>query len=505
MTYGGKWNGAGPKIDVNSWKANTQLTSSSVSKDARRVSQHIWKALSTKGQCILSSSPLGGQPAPPTTSVPSPIVTDQPTSKPTQIPSKLPTTPKPTKVPSAPPTPKPTYSPTAVPTPSPSTSPTSSKPTKARTYFTVPPEDGRIWYQPSVHCMESVDCLTSPGIMFDVGVLKEPVSYGVRIESLLFEHIRRNATVDVYTIEGSSTDGEQVNNAWQRVGSIVVNAMKSSTKIDFDSSIVIPPGRVRGFYLFTRDTKNFFLVGPEVPSSTPWYDSNGISVLDGSVRFGTFGTKISGYYPTVQVGYEIATPPSTSPSAAPTPISKKVETYYTISPGSHCKDDCFAAPGFMFNVRNTNAATSEISITRISFEHLAPQQEKSVDLYRTIRSSYSGNEQNPSRWVKIAIVEVPKLTFNTVEFALDNPITLSRGEIVAFYIQTEENILLVRQKQEDENPTVNKVQLLYGSSVMNGAFRTPVEGYSWNGEVTFSSPKIAPAPSTKSSFVNILK
>ena len=81
------------------------------------------------------------------------------------------------------------------------------------------------------------------------------------------------------------------------------------------------------------------------------------------------------------------------------------------------------------------------------------------------------------------------MNFNTMEYVLDQPITLEAGEIVAFYIKTEENVLLVRQKREDENPTANNVQLLYGSSIMNGSFGIPVSGYSWNGAVTFTATK----------------
>ena len=475
MTYGGKWNGVGPKFDIDSWSVNPNLVSSSVSKDARRVSRHIWKTLASTGQCIVASP----KPAAPAAEAPTPILTVQPTnSKPTKVPSQLPISSKPTKVPSPPPTLKPTNLPSAVPTPS-------KRPTKAPTFFSEPPEDGRIWYQPNAHCMETSDCATAPGVMFDMVLLGNTSSNGVLIESLLFEHIRSNATVDIYTIQGSSLGIDQVSRPWTKVASATVNPSNSFTKIDFDFSVTLSPGGKRGFYLTNREADNFFIVGPSASPATPSYDTNGVTMQDGSVRFGTFGVKVRGYNPIVQAGYSMALQPKTTANLTTT--SLLLTPTYTLGPDYLCKDDCFVAPGFMFNVRNSNAAISEISITSISFEHLAAQQQRSVDLYRTIKSSYSGNEQSPSKWVKIASTDVPLKNFNTMEYFLDQPITLARGEIVAFYIKADENILLVRQKQEDEIPTANNVQLLYGSSIMNGGFGIPVSGYSWNGAVTFTA------------------
>ena len=339
--------------------------------------------------------------------------------------------------------------------------------------------------------METLNCATAPGVMFDMVLLTQPFSNGINIESLQFEHIRSNETVDVYTIEGSSLDKDQANRPWRQVASVVVNPSNTFTKIDFDSSVTILPGGIRGFYLTNRDRDNFFLVGPSDTSALPSQDSHGVAMQNGAVRFGTFGVNVPGYNPTVQAGYSMVQPPTTfaSPSATSQSVMQIPADTYTLGPDYLCKDDCFAAPGFMFNVRNTNAAISEISITRISFEHLAPQQQRAVDLYRIIGSSYTGNEQNPSKWVKIATTNVPQMNFNTMEYVLDQPITLEAGEIVAFYIKTEENVLLVRQKREDENPTANNVQLLYGSSIMNGSFGIPVSGYSWNGAVTFTATK----------------
>lgn len=479
MTYGGKWNGVGPKFDIDSWNANPNLVSSSVSKDARRVSRRIWETLASTGQCIVASP----KPAAPAAPAPTPMLTVQPTnSKPTKVPSQLPISSKPTKAPSPPPTPKPTDLPSAVPT-------SSKRPTKAPTFFSEPPEDGRIWYQPNAHCMESSDCATAPGVMFDMVLLEKPSSNGVLIESLLFRHIRSNATVDIYSIRGSSLGIDQVSRPWTKVASVTVNPSNSFTIIDFDFSVTMSPGGKRGFYLTNRESDNIFIVGPSGSLALPSYDINGVAMQDGSVRFGTFGVKVPGYNPIIQAGYSMALQPKTTANLTTTSLvltPKMVDTY-TIGPDYLCKDDCFVAPGFMFNVRNANAATSEISITSISFEHLAAQQQRSVDLYRTFKNSYSGNEQNPSKWVKIATTDVPLKNFNTIEYVLDQPITLARGEMVAFYIKAEENILLVRQKLEDENPTANNVQLLYGSSIMNGSFGIPVSGYSWNGAVTFTS------------------
>ena len=418
MTFGGMWNGVGPKFDINSWVVSPQLVPSSVSKNAQRISHRIWNSLTTKGTCIARV---------------------------------------------------------------PSTQPPTSKPTMDRTFFSATAEDGRIWYQPNRRCMETSTCATAPGVMFDMVFQEQSHWDGVLVESLQFEHIPRNITVDVFTMEGSSRDGDQASRPWTKVGSITVNPRNSISKVDLNSPVSISSGNKRGFYLTNRNTDSFFLVGPSDSSALPSYDSNGVAMQNGAVRFGAFGVKVPGYNPDVQAGYSMLLPPTRTEKTL-----QSMDTY-TLGPDYLCKDDCFAAPGFMFNVRNTNAAASEIIITRISFEHLAPQQQRAVDLYRIIGSSYSGNVQNPSKWVKIATTHVPQMNFNTMEFMLPTPITLIRGEIVAFYIKTEENVLLVRQKREDENLTANNVQLLYGSSIMNSSFGIPVSGYSWNGAVTFTA------------------
>jgi hypothetical protein len=470
-TFGGSWTGAGPKFDVNSWKGNPNLVPSSVSNDARRVSQNMWKILAGKGQCITTDP------------APVPIATDAPTFPP----SKPPVTPKPIP---PPPTPKPVL-PTAAPTLKPSPPPTFLPPSPKPSYglvatvptFSPPPKDGRIWYRPGAHCKESNNCETSPGVTFDMVLLEEPLSGGILVGALQFEHIRYNATVDVYTIEGSSASGDQ--QPWKKVASVTVDPRTNFTKVEFDSPFRISPGGKRGFYLINRDMANFFLVGRQPdPKVSPSYDINGVGIQGGSVRFGTFGVKVPGYNPTVQAGYlidgmlGIATP--------------GMAEFFTFGPELCVMEgsgNCFRAPGYMFNVRNTDSSTNEIDITRISFQHMSPTQQMTADLYRTINSSYAGNEQNAAKWVKIATVAVPKVSGReyTNEFVLDQPITLAIGETIAFYIETDENILVVRQKRDEPTPTAENVQLLYGSAILNGAFGIPVSGYSWNGAVTFTA------------------
>lgn len=477
-TYGGSWTGAGPKFDVNSWKGNPNLVPSSVSNDARRVSQNMWRILASKGQCI--------------TTDPNP-----PTFPPSKAPSRPPVTPKPTPKPVLP-TAKPVL-PTAAPTLKPSPPPTFLPPTPKPSYglvatvptFSPPPKDGRIWYRPGMHCKETNNCETSPGVTFDMVLLEEPLSGGILVGALQFDHIRYNATVDVYTIEGSSTDGDQ--QPWKKIASLTVDPRTNFTKVEFDSPLRISPGGKRGFYLINRDMGNFFLVGQQAdPTTSPSYDINGVAIQGGSVRFGTFGVKVPGYNPTVQAGYIINDMTQTGASViAPEVITES----FTFGPELCVMEgsgNCYRAPGYMFNVRNTETSTNEIDITRITFQHMSPTQQQYADLYRTINSSYAGNEQNPAKWIKIATVAVPKFSGQeyTNEFVLDQPVTLAIGETIAFYIKTDDNILVVRQKRDEPTPTANNVQLLYGSAILNSAFGIPVSGYSWNGAVTFTATTI---------------
>ena len=126
-----------------------------------------------------------------------------------------------------------------------------------------------------------------------------------------------------------------------------MNPSNTFTKIDFDSSVTILPGGIRGFYLTNRDRDNFFLVGPSDATALPSYDSHGVVMQNGAVRFGTFGVNVPGYNPTVQAGYSMVQPPTTfaRPSATPQSGLQIPAAPYTLRPEQHFKDHCLSAPG----------------------------------------------------------------------------------------------------------------------------------------------------------------
>jgi len=87
------------------------------------------------------------------------------------------------------------------------------------------------------------------------------------------------------------------------------------------------------------------------------------------------------------------------------------------------------------------------------------------------------------------------MQFHLEEFVLHTPIVLSKGEKVGFYLRARESIVLVGKNDNgsfDRNGESSSgdgnAQLFYGNAVMNGRSGAAVfEGYSWNGEVTYST------------------
>jgi len=58
LTYGGVWDHASPREDLNSWLQNPALIESPISTDAQTISHLIWTKLSAKGECIRKHDPL---------------------------------------------------------------------------------------------------------------------------------------------------------------------------------------------------------------------------------------------------------------------------------------------------------------------------------------------------------------------------------------------------------------------------------------------------------------
>eukprot|EP00581_Thalassiosira_minuscula_P008174 CAMPEP_0183710894 /NCGR_PEP_ID=MMETSP0737-20130205/6515_1 /TAXON_ID=385413 /ORGANISM="Thalassiosira miniscula, Strain CCMP1093" /LENGTH=1000 /DNA_ID=CAMNT_0025939263 /DNA_START=179 /DNA_END=3181 /DNA_ORIENTATION=+ len=543
LTLGGVWNGAGPRHDINSWDANPYMAKgTTISTDPKRVSHQIWTSLSKKGECIRRQPGLAdiGSSSLIDMANPTLIPSTHPITTPTLTPSIVPTN-GPTRTPTSNPTTKPTNIPTLNPSTTPTQSPTTN-PTKSPTFFPDLPEDGLVWFQPERHCMEERNCFAAPGIMFDLSLNEEQFSNGVLVESMQFEHAHFNATADLYTIEGSHLGREQFSDQWQKVATVGVEEANSHTKIELDTPITIFPGGKQGFYLATPNVVSLFLVGmgPSVSSA----DSNGVSLEGGSVVFDMFLFNFMGYSPTVQVGYVMAdaptmNPTTSSPTVSPTttptlhpttssptlspsdpptmhPVTSSptstsnpsggptaslttssptlspsiADGPFSIGPEYLCVNDCFVAPGYMFSVQNINLNDSRhITITGISFEHIEPNLNRTVELY-------SGSpEQDYRQWQKIESLEVPKMQFHLEEFVLHTPIVLSKGEKVGFYLRARESIVLVGKNDNgsfDRNGESSSgdgnAQLFYGNAVMNGRSGAAVfEGYSWNGEVTYST------------------
>lgn len=147
----------------------------------------------------------------------------------------------------------------------------------------------------------------------------------------------------------------------------------------------------------------------------------------------------------------------------------------------------------MFSVKHTYRTDRKIVINGLNFEHLSPKNDRKVHLYMTTtKGSHEGRESDSTQWTKVATVKVPKEKFHFMNIVLKTPITLTTGETVGFYITTTENILLVgKNLRKNDDPTDdNRVQLFCGSAIMNGKFGDPTNGYSWNGEVDYSTATI---------------
>ncbi|KAL9178901.1 hypothetical protein ACHAXT_011874 [Thalassiosira profunda] len=450
LTLGGVFSGRGSKMDVANWEVSPVLADAGVSTDPQRVSHTIYKRLAGKGQCI------------------NPAL-------------------------------RPTVEPTAAPT---------AGPTRPPSHYPYIP-DGRRWVQPARHCLDEQNCAAASGVMFDLEHPEGPNAHGVFVEALQFEHMNRpNQTVDVYTtINGSYVGIEQLSDQWEKVASVVEEDAQSYSEVVLGEAITIPPGGKRGFYLVTGSEEAYFLVG----SGSSAVNASDVSFRGGEVVFDTFGMTAPNFYPIVQAGVTMALPPSLSPTSSPTappsvspttaapsmapimsPTASPIMSNgpFFLGPENRCEKDCSAAPGYMFSAKNNKKGRREVTITGVSFEHLMPKQNRFVEVYRTISGPYSGKEQNPQMWDQIASSKMTgQNKLNVIEIVFDVPIKLMRGEMVSFYLKTEENIfLLAKNKGGVDIPTSDgRLQLACGSAIMNGAFGAPTEGFSWNGEVTYST------------------
>lgn len=353
--------------------------------------------------------------------------------------------------------------------------------------------------------MQEMNCAASQGVMFDLELAEEPFSHGAVVEAMQFEHIHRNETVELYTTDKTYVGREQLKRKWDKVATVNVDGGNSYTDLVLDTPVFIPPGRKQGFYLVSSSEEAFFLVGKTglfssdnetgLNPSSALIDENGVSVNEGSVLFDMYGQNDVGYLPVVQAGYTMAQPPTMQPTTqAPTLSPTVYHGPFSISPESVCDDDCLVAPGFMLDVTNSaQASHEEISITGISFEHLAPVKKRIVHLYRTINGSYSGKEHESDEWIKIASVKAPKKDYNLEEIVLNTPITLSKDETVGFYLMTEEKILMVGENKamqgagrlNKQPSTDGRVKLVCGD--VNDGFQAANKGYSWKGAVTYST------------------
>ena len=94
-------------------------------------------------------------------------------------------------------------------------------------------------------------------------------------------------------------------------------------------------------------------------------------------------------------------------------------------------------------------------------------------------------------WTKIATSKkmVGQQKLNVMEIVLDAPIKLMRGEMVSFYLKAEENIFLLAKNKGGVGMATSdgRLQLACGSAILDGAFGAPTEGFSWNGQVTYST------------------
>ena len=521
MTFGGVWDGMGDQSDVSNWVRSPQLAvpgfpygSTTVSKDPQRVSHLIWTTLESKGVCIQPrlSTELGSTLAP----TRSPV---------TSVPSRFPTAPPTTSVPSSSPT------------------------TKAPSYFPeTPNNDGLIWVQPDEHCIQEVDtttegggsatikCATAPGYMFDIKTSDElDDSYGIHIQSLQFEHMSQNATVELYTTTSGSYYGRKGQNAtsdvsyrpsdqWIQVATISVNENESTsrttsselitssyTSIVLNTPITIPPGSRQGFYLVAPNAANFFVVGKGSITSSP--DANGVSFgHDAAIIFDTFGGEVTGFSPTAQAGYVTADPPTSSPTtevptrlptlspttsaptrsptlrpttSSPTPLDRGP---FTIE-ADDCTEDCSAVTGYMFTMTNENTAGKQIKIKSVTARHKKPKNSRTVELY-CADGSHEGIETDPTKWTKCGNTKLARRQDWHTSIELDSAIRVNHGESIAIHVKTEEKVLIVKKNKRQKHETHDgKVGLFMGTSFVNEVMGTLEEGVQGNVQVQYEITK----------------
>ena len=499
MTFGGEYSGSGIKSDINSWTRSPKLSNpKSVSRDPQRISHHVWSTLDSKGMCIRRSV------------APTPSPT---TSSPTVEPSMSPTT------------------------SSPSTSPT----TKAPSYFPeLPQDDGRVWIQPDEHCIQEVvpepitavsndtsaatieplpvtttsNCATAPGFMFDMSVQQGPSNHGIHLESLQFEHLNFNATVEIYTIDGtyhnntvnqtSSDRSYRSKDLWRKVATVVVNEADSFTKAVLDEPITISPGTRQGFYLTpsnTSDVSNFFLIGRDGDqnSSSSSVDTNGVSIKEACVVFDTFGFEVRGFMPVVQAGYVEAEAPTSFPSLSPTPLpSRSPSVSPTTAPssapspsptsldrgpfsigtegGETCgSSDCTDVYGYMMDFTNEDPNGHSMKINKVSVEHGSPKNGRTALVYCS-RGSSKGKENDPTAWTKCGKAKIPR-TSGVAEIKIQS-MRVDPDETISIRVSSTESIMKVKKTKESHKTQDGKAKFTPGSAIKNmqtGATMSNVE------------------------------
>ena len=144
-----------------------------------------------------------------------------------------------------------------------------------------------------------------------------------------------------------------------------------------------------------------------------------------------------------------------------------------------------------------------MKVTSISFEHIKPKTTRSAQLYVSIGgSSHVGtrNELDPNAWKKVASTKLARRDKVYADFVLDTPISIAVGEVIAFYIATEDKILLVGKKKEKNTETTptqiqqnekndGKAKISNGSSIVNEVMGTLEDGIVGNAVVTYQLAK----------------